>query len=332
MSILSKAEWESYTANFPHAHILQTAAWGELKSDFGWHPVRIVSGGCGAQILFRQLPMSFSLAYIPKGPLGKVEDWEMLWQEVDQACRQMRAVLLILEPDLINPDSPEGLLTPPAGFRGGAISIQPARTSVIDLRGDESELLARMKQKTRYNIRLAEKRGVRVMPSDDMNVFSRLMVETGSRDGFGVHSTEYYRRAYELFAPGDGCVLLLASYQGTPLAALMVFRNGSRAWYFYGASSDLHRELMPTYLLQWEAIKWAKDRGCQEYDLWGVPDENEETLENLFMEKSAGLWGVYRFKRGFGGKIIRSAGPWERIYNPLLFQFYRWWLRRRDAN
>jgi lipid II:glycine glycyltransferase (peptidoglycan interpeptide bridge formation enzyme) len=185
-----------------------------------------------------------------------------------------------------------------------------------------------MKQKTRYNIRLAVKRGVIVRPCADLGLFSQLMVETGQRDRFGVHSPDYYRQAYELFNPRGECELLLAEIEGNPLAALMVFAHGPRAWYFYGASSNVQRDHMPTYLLQWEAMRWARQRGCREYDLWGVPDAGEEELEAGFTSRSNGLWGVYRFKRGFGGTLRRSAGPWDRVYNPLLYRLYRRWLGR----
>jgi lipid II:glycine glycyltransferase (peptidoglycan interpeptide bridge formation enzyme) len=109
----------------------------------------------------------------------------------------------------------------------------------------------------------------------------------------------------------------------------MVFSSGNRAWYLYGGSSNVHRELMPSYLLQWEALLWAKRRGCIEYDLWGVPDENLVVLEDQCTQRSDGLWGVYRFKRGFGGELRRAAGPWERVYNPLAYYLYRWWIKRK---
>ena len=155
------------------------------------------------------------------------------------------------------------------------------------------------------------------------------MQVTGQRDGFGVHSLEYFRRAYDLFQPPGMCALLMAEYDGRPLAGLMVFARGARAWYFYGASNDEERNRMPTYLLQWEAMRWAKARGCSEYDLWGVPDADEAALEAGFTDRSDGLWGVYRFKRGFGGELKRSAGAWDRPYLPLVYPLYRWWSRRR---
>jgi peptidoglycan pentaglycine glycine transferase (the first glycine) len=224
-------------------------------------------------------------------------------------------------------DVPVPFLLP--GLRPSPQSIQPPRTLLVDLGGDDEQILGRMKQKTRYNIRLALKKGVVVSTSSDVETFHRLMVTTGQRDVFGVHSLEYYRRAYELFYPRGECELLLAEYQGEPLAALMVFARGSRAWYIHGASSDAHRDRMPTYLLQWEAMRWARARGCTTYDLWGVPDVDEETLEANFTQYSDGLWGVYRFKRGFGGMLRRALGPWDRVYNPILYFLYVLWVGHR---
>jgi lipid II:glycine glycyltransferase (peptidoglycan interpeptide bridge formation enzyme) len=202
---------------------------------------------------------------------------------------------------------------------------------MVDLRGNDEQILNRMKQKTRYNIRLALKKGVVVRASSDMETFQRLMQVTGERDTFAVHSIEYYRQAYELFTPRGECQLLIAEYQGEPLAALLVFAHGRRAWYLYGASGNERRDFMPTYLLQWEAMRWARSLGCEMYDLWGVPDEDYETLETNFSQRSDGLWGVYRFKRGFGGSLLRAAGPWDRVYRPVLYAFYRWWAKSRSA-
>jgi lipid II:glycine glycyltransferase (peptidoglycan interpeptide bridge formation enzyme) len=210
-------------------------------------------------------------------------------------------------------------------------NIQPPRTIIVDITGSEDKILARMKQKTRYNIRLAEKKGVTVRAWDDIESFHKMMLLTGGRDGFGVHSLEYYRRAYELLHPKQMGEILVAEYEGKPLAVLFVAQSGKRAYYLYGASTDEERNRMPTYLLQWEAMKWAKARGCEEYDLWGVPDEEEATLEANFEKRHDGLWGVYRFKRGFGGELKRAVQAMDRVYNPLLYQLYLWRMAGREA-
>ena len=155
-------------------------------------------------------------------------------------------------------------------------------------------------------------------------MFYSLIEKTGKRDKFAVHSLEYYQQAYEKFHPRGMCEYLLAEYQGNPLGAIMVFANGRRAWYFYGASTEIHRELMPTYLLQWEGMRWARSMGCTEYDLWGIPDEPEEVLETSFTSRSDDLWGVYRFKRGFGGIVYRAAGSWDRVYNNILYKLFNY--------
>src|SRR5205085_4006831 len=143
---------------------------------------------------------------------------------------------------------------------------------------------------------------------EDVERFIALTKVTGQRDGFAVHAPEYYRRAYELFQAAGQCELFLADYEGTTLAAVMVFALGRRAWYLYGASSDQERNRMAPYLAQWQAMRWAHARGALAYDLWGVPDEDEAALEAGFETRHEGLWGVYRFKRGFGGQLVRSLG------------------------
>jgi lipid II:glycine glycyltransferase (peptidoglycan interpeptide bridge formation enzyme) len=209
-------------------------------------------------------------------------------------------------------------------------NIQPPRTIIVGIKESEEEILARMKQKTRYNIRLAEKKGVIVHAWSDIESFHKMMLVTGVRDGFGVHSFEYYKRAYELLHPKQMGEILVAEYDGKPLAALFVARNGNRAYYLYGASTDEERNRMPAYLLQWEAMKWARARGCEEYDLWGVPDEDEATLEANFETWHDGLWGVYRFKRGFGGEIRRAVQAMDRVYNPLLYWAYLRFIGNRE--
>ncbi|HWQ05395.1 MAG TPA: peptidoglycan bridge formation glycyltransferase FemA/FemB family protein [Longilinea sp.] len=328
MTILNRTEWDAFLTRYPQAHLLQTGDWGDLKIPFGWCPERIQIGENGAQILFRRLPLGYSIAYIPKGPLGK--DWTALWPEIDRLCRHHRAIFLKVEPDAWVEQEVEycDLFD---GFSPSA-SIQPRRTIVVDLTGDEDAILARMKQKTRYNIRLAQKKEVVVRESSDLEEFQRLMETTSSRDNFGVHSLEYYQRAFQLFSASGRVALLQAEFQGKALAALMVFAAGERAWYLYGASSDEERNRMPAYLLQWEAMRWAVARGCRSYDLWGIPDEDEEILESQFESRSDNLWGVYRFKRGFGGRLMRSACAWDKIYQPILYRAYQRFSRQRSES
>jgi len=205
---------------------------------------------------------------------------------------------------------------------------------MVSLEGSEEEILARMKQKTRYNIRLAVKKGIVVSPDTNLAKFHAMLELTGARDQFGVHSLEYYRAAYDLFHPSGSCELLTAAFEGRPLASLMVFAKGDTAWYMYGASTDEERNRMPTYLLQWQAMLWAKSRGCRQYDLWGIPDLAEGELEERFTQKEShqGLWGVYRFKRGFGGDVLRSIGAVDIVYKPALYRVYQRLLSLRGGS
>lgn len=333
MPEVSFTEWNTFLSNHPDAHILQTGEWGELKSAFGWDSVRLVlDDGPGAQLLFRRLPFGLTLAYLPKPVLSgqSLGNSKRFWVEVNAACKKRRAVFLKLELDLWD-NEVSSIDMSHTAFRVSTYNIQPPRTIVVDLRGTEDDILARMKQKTRYNIRLAAKKGVVVRPWDDLPAFHRMMLVTGGRDEFGVHSQEYYHRAYDLFMPKGMTELLVAEYGGKPLAALMVFARGRRAWYMYGASTDDERNRMPTYLLQWEAMRWARSMGAEEYDLWGVPDEDGKTLEANFTKRGDGLWGVYRFKRGFGGELKRAAQATDRVYNPLLYKLYLWRMAGRET-
>lgn len=327
MALVSFVEWQKFIQAHHEAHILQTAEWGELKSAFGWDVLRIIHGDEGVQILFRRLPLGFTVAYIPK-PLRAVPS-PGLMAEIDAVCKKKRSIFLKVEPDAwedeITTDALTGLR-----FVRSPHNIQPPRTIELSLVGSEEDILARMKQKCRYNVRLAEKKGIVVRDSDDLDVFYQLMQVTGGRDGFGVHSQEYYRRAHVLFQQQGMASLLLAEYDGIPLAALMVFARGSRSWYLYGASNDEERNRMPTYLLQWQAIRWAREKGCTRYDLWGVPDEEEQRLEADFENRHDGLWGVYRFKRGFGGQVRRAVQALDKIYQPMLYHLYLWRMKPAD--
>jgi lipid II:glycine glycyltransferase (peptidoglycan interpeptide bridge formation enzyme) len=327
------SEWEAFLADHPGAHLLQTAAWGELKSTYGWRPGWVRSEASGAQVLVHPLVGGLSFAYLPCGPIPATFDaLRNLAPEMDRFCRSQRAVFLKVEPDFDDtPDRRDRLAG--AGFVPSHQTVQPPRTILVDLRGTEDEILARMKQKTRYNIRLATRHDVTIVASEDTGIFSRMMEITGERDAFSIHAGDYYQRAFRLFSRTGNVRLLLALYGGTPIAGLMVFTRGPRAWYLFGASTDEHREVMGPYLLQWEAMRWARSRGCTEYDLWGIPDEEEDELEARFTSRGDGLWGVYRFKRGFGGRIRRSVGAWDRVYNRPVYSAYRLWdrLRRRSG-
>ncbi|RMG77832.1 MAG: peptidoglycan bridge formation glycyltransferase FemA/FemB family protein [Chloroflexi bacterium] len=327
--------WDSFVHTHPRAHILQLSAWGKLKSEFGWSTTQVTLQRqteiiAGAQILFRPLPFGLgTMAYIPMGPYHTTAQIEKpLWEKIDETAKEHQARFLKWEPGIYLPeDQPPDFKA--LGFIPSPQTIQPPRTILIDIRGDEDTILSRMNQGTRRKIRLGYKKGVRFYPGTQADIakFTRMMQTTGTRNEFGVHAADYYHRAFELFP--DQVALFMAEHDGDDLAGIMVFALGRYAIYLYGASSNIKRNLMATYGVQWEAIKWARERGCIYYDMWGIPDEDEATLEAEFENRSDGLWGVYGFKRGWGGEVVRSLGAWDKVYNPLIYNAYKLALRLR---
>jgi len=329
--------WDEFVSSSEWGHILQSSPWAELKRHFGWDVARILvmrDGRplAGAQLLFRPLVPGLgrpTIAYVPKGPVlppRQSEIGQALLEAIHREAQARGAAFLKVEPDWPCHQENETILRR-WGFRPGE-AIQPRSTIIIDLTPSQEEIMAQMKQKTRYNIRLASRKGVRVREGSEADVplFYELLKVTSQRDRFGIRSLDYYEIAYRLFASSGNAVLFLAEYQGEVLAGLMAFSWGNRAWYMYGASSSRHRNRMPNHLLQWRAICWAKEKGCLSYDLWGIPDEvgqNPERYQKGVPNRTGGLWGVYRFKRGFGGKVVRYVGAWDYIYSRPWYVLYR---------
>ncbi len=331
-------EWDAFVAAHAQGSLLQTTGWARLKNRFGWrsHRVWLKRDGrivAGAQLLYKSAAMGLmKMAYIPHGPLVDWTDAEqtaVLLNQIDHSVYERRAAIVKMEPlvwqDDVPPDAWQAICQQ-HDLRPETDTIQPPQTMIVDLRPSPDDILAAMKQKTRYNIRLAAKKGVttRLGGRSDLPAFVQLMQQTGQRDGFGIHTPLYYQAAYEIFAETGQAALWLAEFEGRPLAAIMVFTLGTNAYYLYGASGSEERERMPNYAVQWAAIEWAKNQGCQSYDLWGIPDAPEAELEANFTNRHDGLWGVYRFKRGFGGQIKRTVGATDRVYNNLAYKLYQW--------
>ncbi len=332
--------WDAFLLAHPQGHLLQSFAWGELKGAFGWEPLRLalVEGGetrAVAQVLFRRMA-GVSLAYIPRGPVVDWADEEavgLLLEGVARAGRARRVLFFKVEPNL--PDTPEAHARMRMLGFVSARTVQPRSTIVVDLRPDEEAFLARMKPKTRYNIRLAGRRGVVVRPArgpEEVDLFYDLLRETARRDRFGIHTLDYYHALYRLFNQAGRGALLFAGREGETLAGLWVVAFGQETIYMYGASHEQGQRHMPTYLLQWEAMRWARAQGCTRYDLWGIPEsvaQGEDPREHL-PEKNVrdGLWGVYRFKQGFGGEVWSSVGAYDRPCRPWLYRVYRSFLGR----
>lgn len=294
-------------------------------------------------ILKRRIPVRglgarLCLLYCPKGPLLDWKDAPLRKRVLDDLqafARQQGAIFLKLDPDVAlgrGIPGAEDEVTEPGGeavradlaARGWRFSreqIQFRNTVLLDVSVPEEDMLARMKQKTRYNVRLASKKGVsvRVGSEADWPLLYQMYTETSVRDGFIVRDENYYQTVWRTFSQ-QSTVLgqplaqpLIAEVEGEPVAAVFLFAFAGRAYYVYGMSREAHREKMPTYLLQWEAMKWAKAHGCEIYDLWGAPEEFSE---------SDSMWGVFRFKEGLGGQVVRTLGAWDFVPNPLWYALY----------
>jgi lipid II:glycine glycyltransferase (peptidoglycan interpeptide bridge formation enzyme) len=322
----SDAEWDRYVRAQPRAHLLQLSAWGALKTQFEWDRQIVALGAdgqirAGALTLLKRLPLGLGLmAYAPMGGYAENQaQFAQLWEAIRL---QTGAAFIKLEPGHCAAGATPSLAA--MGFRESPQTIQPPRTIVIDIAGEDEAILGRMNQGTRRKIRKSLKSDVEYDEGGraDISDFSRLMAQTGERNAFGVHNEAYFGKVFDHLIPKYGA-LFLARYQGDLLAAIMVFALGDNAWYLYGASSRGKGKLYATYGIQWAAIQWAKQRGCRYYDLWGVPDHDETSLEAQFKERRDGLWGVYGFKRGWGGEVRRSLGAWDKAYNPLIYAAYR---------
>jgi lipid II:glycine glycyltransferase (peptidoglycan interpeptide bridge formation enzyme) len=274
-----------------------------------------------AQVLFRSRG-PVSIGYIPRGPAltdGDGEAVSELLKTIDETARRHRALFLVMEPNAALPL--EGTFRD-HGFVKGPASIQPERTVQVPLLDNEA-LLKQMHEKTRYSVRLAKRRGVDVeVPLDvasGIDEFYGLLGDTSTRNEFAIRPLEYYADFMKEF--GDHARLMLARYDGNLAAGVIAARFGREAMYMYGASSTEHRGHGATFLLQYEAMRWGRDQGSSIYDLWGIPAQDpEKTGSDGRAEGTRGdHWsGMYRFKTGFGGEIVRFPSSIERRYHPFL--------------
>lgn len=337
------AEWNYRIGHFSGAHILQTSQWGTVKAQYGWQPLAVAwdaghdQWNAAALVLKKSIKIGgfaapIRMLYVPKGPLLEWQNANLrrlVLDDLQNLTRQQGAMLIKIDPDVPLgvgiPGQPEATEYPvnqviqqellDRGWRFSNEQVQFRNTVLINLAQPEATLFARLKQKTRYNIRLAEKKGVTVRMGDaaDIPLLYRMYAETAVRDHFVIRDLSYYNAVWQTFFQAGMAAPLLAEVEGQVVAAIVVFWFAGRAWYLYGMSTDIHRDKMPNYLLQWQAILRLKASGCQVYDLWGAP--------NLFQPDDP-LWGVYRFKEGFNGQVARWLGAWDYPARPLQYRLY----------
>jgi lipid II:glycine glycyltransferase (peptidoglycan interpeptide bridge formation enzyme) len=327
--------WNIALGTLDGGHLLQSWQWGELKSKYGWKPSRILWNDdsqtpiAAAQLLFRTTTGNLTIAYCPRGPILNWED-PVLYSQVlsdlaDHASRH-GAIFVKMDPEITIDNGPELLDQDKTkrlleswlhlGWRESQEQIQFRNTFILNLDPDEETLLANMKQKTRYNLRLSARRGVAIRRGglEDLDLLYQMYAETSIRDGFVIRDPAYYREAWGSFIQDGVAQPLIAEVENEPVAAIILYRFGKTAYYLYGMSRAFQRDKMPNHLLQWEAIRWAKEAGCLVYDFWGAPDH---------VDPGDPMYGVYRFKEGFGAQFEQTVGAWDFPIKSLQYRLYK---------
>lgn len=320
---------------------MQSYEWGEVKSrSGGWKPVRIVGEDekgeivASALMLLRRIPRtSRSIAYVPRGPVVDTTN-EVLVRDFMSGLREIAArrgaILLKIDPPVPVEDEVSVRNIEKCGFRAisdptGFGGTQPKCVMQLDLSLSTDDLLAGFKPKTRYNIRLAEKKGVRIKTEcirDDLAGFYKVLQVTAKRDGFLVRGYSYFETLWDVLVPREYAKLFLSTHEGNVLGGALAFVIGNRAWYVYGASGNEHRNLMPNHLMQWEMIQWAKSVGCKWYDFRGVSPRRGASEEDDHLQ------GLNRFKEGFSPRYVEYIGEFDLPLSPL---WYWLWIRAKPA-
>jgi lipid II:glycine glycyltransferase (peptidoglycan interpeptide bridge formation enzyme) len=306
---LGAQRWDELLLAQPEGNLLQSWKWGELQSRFGWRVERIAfhdgrSGVCSLQRTGALFPGGATY-YVPRGPAVAERERLLVLDTLERRAAARGGLVLRVEPNARVGDEW------PAFFEGRGFvkgkAVQPEATQLLRIDVDPDALKAAFKPKTRYNLNLAEKKGVRVQASRDVATFARLALATGQRQGVHLPAVAYYEAALEIFGPSDDVRLYLAEHEGDVLGGIMIFRFGKTAYYLFGGSSDRKRELMPNYLLHWQAMLDFRALGCDTYDWWGIPEEPAPDHP---------WFGLYRFKTGFGGETVRYVGLYEHVLRP----------------
>ena len=317
-------EFEAFNQSHPKGNFAQSSYWAKQKPMWTWKAVACrgedgkIKGTISA--LIRKMPgVPYSMMYCCRGPVCDVHDEQTITElmtALKQLAKEHKCYVIKIDPDVPSSDEEFAAIMERAGFRnkaGGAAfeAIQPRYVFRLNLEGrNNEELMASFHQKTRYNIRLATRKGVevKICGKEMIPAFSELMLVTGVRDGFVTRQPEYF--AAMLDNLGEHCRLYMAFHEGTPIAGTLAIWYGDKVWYLYGASSNEHRNLMPNYLLQWEMIQWATEKGCRVYDFRGVPG---------LVPEDHPLYGLVKFKRGFNGDYTEFIGELDLVLKPLVY-------------
>jgi len=326
---LDQTSWDSALLSRSNAHFLQSWAWGEFNEKLGnqiWRLAVEDNGTIINQLLVIKMSVGFgfSLLYSPKGSLinkslpasSQQESSNLLLNKIKSIAETEKKIILFrIDPHVLTTDTTVPSFYSSMGFIANPIkNIQPKHSLLLNLTQPTDSIMKNMKQKTRYNINLAAKHNLDIYTSTnpiDIQVFLDLAHTTSNRNKFILHSDKYYKTQFKILSQLGIQKLIVAKYQHQPIAAILVNTFGDTATYVHGASSDQHRNLMASYLLQSSAIIKAKDEGITTYDFWGInPNPNHPWA------------GITRFKRGFGGEEIEYIGTLELPLNSTFYKLY----------
>jgi peptidoglycan pentaglycine glycine transferase (the first glycine) len=327
--------WNERVLDSEYPHLMQTWEWGEYKATLGWKPRRMMivqnqkERAC-VQILIKKLPMSgFSIGYIPRGPLISLDRpvWECMTRGFTELAGEHKIIVIRAEPVYINgPENRNQLKN--LGFHQIAQSNQPRCTILVDISHEEDGILKQMNRNCRRLIRKAESAGVSIETGSEREVtaFYQHIADTARRKHLPLQKLDFYLKAYQSFRPADQVELLVAKIGNDIVSSLMVFFYNHKSMHLWGGNSPRGIHSNASHLLHWSALQLAKKRGCVECDLWGIPDEIADMLEkgkDVSSSPCEGLWGVYRFKAGFGGNIQCYVGTYDMVFRPILYRFIR---------
>lgn len=326
--------WDKFTERHLGGSILQSSIWGDFQKSLGnevfffaLKEKKEIKGGT----LLSSIPLPFSCTYfyLPKGPLldfKKKKDTELLLERISKLASEKKAVFLRIEPNFPDPEGLFSLKLKKLGFIRPKVLVNqrsPQTTLILDLQRPSEEILLQMKQKTRYNIRLGQRKGVKVYQTtkpSDIEIFWRLAQETMVRDKIRFFPKEYYYKLLKVLNKKGKGSLFIATFKEKPLSSLIVSFFGPFATYMHGATASAFRNLMASYLCQWEAIGEAKKRNCLFYDFWGVSPL--KVKKEKVDERELGWAGISRFKRGFGGEEINYPGSFDLVYNKNWYEIF----------
>ncbi len=324
-----KEEYKKFLEENPRCNFQQSLEWGNVKTS--WKKEVILSEDKNGKIRgslcvwIRKMPIFGNIMYSARGPVCDIYDEEVIKDIVEGAkllANKYKAFVLRIEPDILKSDEKFRDIILKYGFKIKDDSkdfkdeIQPRFVFRLNLKDKtEDKIFEELHQKTRYNIRLATKKGVEIKEGtrEDLKDFHKIMIETGERDNFIIRPLEYFEKMYDEMAP-DHMKVLMAYHDGQPIAGIIPIMYGKKTWYLYGASSNSHRNLMPNYLLQWTMIKEAIANGCDMYDFRGVSG---------VVDESHPQYGLYRFKKGFNADFTEFIGEIYLPFKPLVYKMYK---------